>query len=454
MRSELSSYRGRRYRLHMTVAHAYHYTHPSVLETRANGIGCVLVGDRDGLFRGEVSHPRNTALSLRSLSQVVMSRFYMPPGMVLPLLDPVVTVGRRMLRFEGFSGCCSTYARLDLSEGAFSNIKERTPGTTNVDFQSPIRAALAKVRDTTPFILEVGREAVAIDTGQHQVVERKVPFPTRWLKGLGEVQAYLSRMEHSFTVSRAEALRFLRSLPRSSRHEAFVETIGRGLRLTQRPRSKSVRVTGVERLRVLEDLVHACEELRIHTDTFGASAWVLDLGDEIFTLVLSPERWRGFSGEGQLLSTLATANADDVLARVRASLSWQDTIEPVDIATSCSIEEATVLEALAMLASRGLTGYDLEQQAWYHRVLPFDLELVEALHPRLISARKLIAKGAVSRTITGNSVDASVTSEDVKYHVRMTPDHTDCTCPWYAKHRGERGPCKHVLAVQISLEDV
>ncbi len=24
-----------------------------------------------------------------------------------------------------------------------------------------------------------------------------------------------------------------------------------------------------------------------------------------------------------------------------------------------------------------------------------------------------------------------------------------CTCPWYGKHHGDRGPCKHVLAVQL-----
>ncbi|MGL4942941.1 MAG: SWIM zinc finger family protein [Thermoguttaceae bacterium] len=32
-------------------------------------------------------------------------------------------------------------------------------------------------------------------------------------------------------------------------------------------------------------------------------------------------------------------------------------------------------------------------------------------------------------------------------------DVSKCTCPWYAKHQGERGPCKHVLAVQLMLEE-
>ncbi|MDR3107935.1 MAG: SWIM zinc finger family protein [Bifidobacteriaceae bacterium] len=25
-----------------------------------------------------------------------------------------------------------------------------------------------------------------------------------------------------------------------------------------------------------------------------------------------------------------------------------------------------------------------------------------------------------------------------------------CTCPWYLKHQADRGPCKHVLAVQLT----
>jgi uncharacterized Zn finger protein len=25
-----------------------------------------------------------------------------------------------------------------------------------------------------------------------------------------------------------------------------------------------------------------------------------------------------------------------------------------------------------------------------------------------------------------------------------------CTCPWWGKHQGTRGPCKHVLAARIA----
>ena len=41
----------------------------------------------------------------------------------------------------------------------------------------------------------------------------------------------------------------------------------------------------------------------------------------------------------------------------------------------------------------------------------------------------------------------------VMHRVRLTADGARCTCPWFAKHQGTRGPCKHILAVQILCED-
>ena len=58
--------------------------------------------------------------------------------------------------------------------------------------------------------------------------------------------------------------------------------------------------------------------------------------------------------------------------------------------------------------------------------------------------------GAVElRSSTG---EARVTTGDVVHRVRVTDDGAVCTCAWYAKHRNERGPCKHVLAVSLASD--
>jgi predicted nucleic acid-binding Zn finger protein len=72
--------------------------------------------------------------------------------------------------------------------------------------------------------------------------------------------------------------------------------------------------------------------------------------------------------------------------------------------------------------------------------------VLDKMHPRLLAARKLADEGAVRLEDGGES--ASVRSGDAEYRVRFEDGVARCTCAWFARHRGERGPCKHVLAVE------
>src|SRR5262249_10867718 len=107
--------------------------------------------------------------------------------------------------------------------------------------------------------------------------------------------------------------------------------------------------------------------------------------------------------------------------------------------------------------SRGLVGFDLARGAYFHRELPFDMEKVESLHPRLLDARELIDNKQVRIVTQSGSGDdlraeAYVQGTDVEHRVSLQPAGDTCTCPWYGKHQGDRGPCKHVLAARILLE--
>jgi hypothetical protein len=51
-------------------------------------------------------------------------------------------------------------------------------------------------------------------------------------------------------------------------------------------------------------------------------------------------------------------------------------------------------------------------------------------------------------TLDEEGTKATVRSGDVDYEVRFDELGARCTCAWFAKHRGERGPCKHVLAAE------
>ena len=96
-------------------------------------------------FDGFLGHPEQSAAALLAVAKVARTRFYSPPGMVAAILraaDPVVTSNGDRLRFESFSACCGVYARYDALPGALDGPALDT-GTTNVDFNPPMRAALA-----------------------------------------------------------------------------------------------------------------------------------------------------------------------------------------------------------------------------------------------------------------------------------------------------------------------
>lgn len=409
-------------------------------------------------FRGTLIEPRRTADLLLALVRVVQSRFHIPAQMLQRIIaqaDPVVTCSEDRLRFEAFSACCSTYARVDLLPSAIDGVF-LGHGTTNVDFNPGMRAALARIKEREPVQLSVGAGEVEVVSDGGSVIERKVPLPVRWLKGFVESQAYLAAMTPRLEISGSEARRFFRSLPRQSSQgrPTWVTRSGPGLRLSQVASKEAVRVAGIERLRLLEDLARHIQGLRVYATADGqATVWEAHCGDARFQIALSPEVWRGFSGEGQLLTDLARGGDEEAVRAVRTALRWQSRLDADALARECRLDPGVVRTALARLAAGGLAGYDVAQAGYFHRELPFDLARIEGMQPRLKDARKLVAEQGVHlETRAAESVEAWVQGSGVEHCVRVTPEGSRCTCPWFAKHQGERGPCKHVLAVQLTLD--
>lgn len=451
----------------LAYEHVFRYPFPSRIERGGAAQTLRLATFREGpdaspfFFEGRLANPRRTAELLRAVMNVVQSRFHIPAAMlgrILAEADPVVTANDDRLRFEGFSACCGAYARLDLLADAFDG-EVSGRGTTNVDFNQPMLAALARVKQTDDVSLAVGADQVVLKKHASDVVEKKVKLPVRWMRGFVEVQAVQSRMRHVHRIGGVHALKFFRSLPRMKTHRraTFVTKSGQGLRLSQVETRDGVRVGGLERLRVLETLARNAEELDVSADELtGASGWTLTFPDCRFHLVISPEVWRGFSGEGQALEELAGAD-EPALPRVQASLKWQSVIDRDELARATKLDPAAIDGALKMLGTRGLVGYDLAEEAYFHREMPFDISQVEKLQPRLIGARKLIEDEKISlQKKTKTSAQFQVAGSGVEHRVTIesgTEVSFKCTCPWYNKHGVERGPCKHILAARIVLEE-
>ncbi|RKR87768.1 SWIM zinc finger protein [Micromonospora pisi] len=401
-------------------------------------------------FNGFLTTPEPAAVGLLAVAEVARTRYYQP---VSPAsLDPVVTGGLDRLRFESFSGCCGVYARLDvLPDGLDGEIT--THGTTNVDVNPPLRQALAGIGDRDPMHVAVGPDDLTVTTiDDGPLVEKKVPLPGRWLRGFAEAQVITAPFEPRVEVGAAEATAFLRRLPSGSdRSVLWVVPAGRTLRLTSRPVPGAVCLPGAGRLVALRPFLRFATALRAYGPRVAAgsgpvaSTWELSTPTLRLSLTLSPQPHRGFSGEGAVLAALAGDEVCDDADLISALLSWDPTIDIAALADAAGLPVERVRAALVQLGTAGRVGYDVAEAGYFHRVLPYDAAAAERMNPRLIGARALAESGAVS---VGGDL-ATVRSGEESYQVRFTGDVGSCTCPWWAKYRGGRGPCKHVLAVRL-----
>ncbi|NTW39753.1 MAG: SWIM zinc finger family protein [Cellulomonadaceae bacterium] len=359
------------------------------------------------------------AAGLLRVGEVAATRFYVHPALTrakLALADPIITVGDGVVRFESLSACCGVAARLDLPEASLATTTW-VGGTTNVDLGPAMRRLLAGLRRRHPLRVVVGSSGLELQTLAGRAQERVVDLPTRWVRSLAELQALASRMTLHAELDADQARAFVRSLPARTGDGVFWSQplAGGGLRLGASPGRGAFAVGAPERLRVLEPVLRHATGLRAfgtQSSAGAASWWEVTLPGARLGLGLSPALSRGFSGEGALLDALARTDAQTDLAR------------------------------------RGLVGYDLSEERFFPRVMPYGRDVLAAA-PRVDKARLLVDAGNIS--CDGERV--LVPGSRGNHAVGLDPAGDTCTCTWYATHRGDRGPCAHVLAARIWQEE-
>ncbi|MFW2380223.1 MAG: SWIM zinc finger family protein [Acidimicrobiales bacterium] len=410
--------------------HLYRYLYASTARS-SNGYSTVSLATSGGgepnpwLASGFVVNSQESARALVAVGGVAAERFWTPPNMLASILaaaDPVVTTEASAIRFESFSLCGGVYARFDLDSDHFDG-KIAHHGTTNIDMGRELKRALSQIGGRDPLKLSIGMESVEATTMNGQVVERKIPLPERWVRGFANVSLALSCMQPVHEISGAGFRKFVQSTRSpTSRSQLWAVRSGATLRLSARPRGAAVRANGIERLSALRMVLPHVTSLVAYGSTgdntagTDSTAWVAHLQGGRVTIALSPEAARGFSGEGAWL--LDQADMDGAFAE--------------------HVQQASV----------GRVGFDLDQRAWFRRDLPFDRQHLERGGKRLQQARRLVESKSVSLLAEGR---AAVISGQAEYSVDVAAQ--SCTCPWWGKYRGSRGPCKHVLAAILVTQN-
>lgn len=439
------------------------YVAASRLERREAAAGLVLetaLGlTPDGLvanpvfFDGAVRRPDVAAGGLRCLVEIASTRYFNPIPGGRASLDPIVTAQGDRLRAEAFSACNGVYARLDLL-GQSLDDRAIGFGTTNIDINPALSLALAGIGANEALNLRVGPDRVEFETAAGRHVEHQVALPERWVRALAETQCLASTLALRAELDPIAWRRFAQGLSPSGGSGAgsstWVLPSPSGLRQTARPQSGAVMLAGTARLAAIRRLQHLVQRVRVYgpdvaADTHSAvSVWEFVLPGARLSLMLSPEPYRGFSGEGAVLASLGRAASDD--ARTLASLlAWEPRIDPAVLAADARLPAARVAAGLDMLAIHGQVGFDLHEGGYFHRQLPLGEDRARRNYPRLEAAKALARGGAVTRVDGRHRVQG----EHGVYWVAGNNGRLQCTCVFEAKYRGSRGPCKHALAVQL-----
>ncbi|MGO4293320.1 SWIM zinc finger family protein [Chitinophaga sp. RAB17] len=442
----------------MSDSITYCYPVPSVLHSAGASQQLMLAGYSEvekvqarDFFQGTLEQPYITARCLITLSNVVKSNFTLTPAQASMMKDPIVTAGADKLRFEGFSHCAGVYARVDVLPGGHQGIFPAN-GTVNVDFNQPMINALGSVGRNAHLQLSVGAQEINLQSRPEEMItERKVPLPIKWIKGLTTVQLFLAAAECTHQFNKMQLRQLFQSIPSGNvKADYYLVKQGNKPVFTPAKSANAICIGGIHRLKLLEPLLPLADELRVfaHPD-MQSTTWQLYFGSVRFNLTLSREAWRGFSGEGAALESLIADVPDHLVAAIDKYGYVNQEFNATLLAVKEHIPFEQVDQLTGRLAAMGLLGYDLDENSYFYRRLPFKLSRILSLNPRMKDAEQLLADDKVLIVADGEDrVEARVAGTGITHTVILEKDNARCTCTWYAKHQGQRGSCKHILAVK------
>lgn len=415
--------------------------------------------DSDSLFfRGQVRDLLSFRDCLLYLNSVVQARFYRPD--LWRYLDPVITAEPEQVRMECFSSCCSVYGRVDFAATAFDGYALLQRGTTNINLNPAFIQGLQQLHPGQRAVLEVGTRIVELSTSEHSLKEEKVKLPTRWLKAFLQAQALWREASCWQQLNALQARQLLSRLSGKDDGPRYLTITPQGLQVLNTPshRAAGLAVAGLHRLQLLKPLLPHMQSLAIYALPGQGTVWVAQLPQARVTLALSASVKHGFSGEGEALRSLSARPDAEALDFVRQIVPGLVRFSLTELAHYLEAAPETVLPLLDTLAMDGLLGYDVADQAWFYRVLPFAAQVPA----RLQNARALLAEHPVQleqlqTSVAGLQASGWVQGTQARYHgqleIRAGQLYSgSCTCQWYRQHQLQRGPCKHLLALRFAAE--
>lgn len=451
-----------------------------------------------GQVAAEIERVRAELVSLRQRSRGRLAPFYAARQKYFDwlyrkdldawyVLDPVISVQPDEISFECFSQDESSYGRVACSYEVFTQLGERSCGTTNVDYSAALYDEFQKIREykETSLVVDPGGFDVKT-TGEAAHREVKIDLPDTWVRGFLQVSSAMTMGAVQFDLHPTDVANLLfvlrrnkeRHGPRSLRFrlepgnpvscevEPWGTLVDCPRSVFEGPGAHEIRVWGRRRLYTLERLIPVARKFTVVLLGSGMpSFWLADLGDLSFTLGMSGWTANDWSSHANFDLLAPRTDVDDVTAqRVFDALKRHQVATPATLANELALEHGLVVSALQLFIQAGRVIYDLHTHVYRLRELsadPLPMDTLRFSSPREAAATDLVTQGKVRDVelqdlgAVGTTVSGMVLGGRKPWMTSVTinPDGrvigAECTCDHYVRNKLHKGPCEHILALRL-----
>lgn len=403
------------------------------------------------------------------------------------VLDPVITVHPDEVFFECFSEDESSYGRLGANYEVFKNVRERSFGTTNIDYSAALYDEFQKIRTykKTKFEIDPGGFEVTT-TSEDAFKEVKIELPDSWIRGFLQVSSAMSLPTVKFDLHPLDVHNICFILRRKKEKESprsmrYILQPNEPVKIILEPwnieivcartrfegaEAHDIRVWGRRRILILERLIPVAKKFTVHLLGTGLpSFYIANLGDLNFTLGLSGWTANDWSKAGNFDLLAPRAAVDEwTKQNVFEGLkeNWFDT--PDNLARKLNLDRSKVLGALSAYTQAGRAIYDLDKGVFRVRELsraPLPLEKLRFANEREESAARFLESEAVKiirREFGQNGfleLGGTIIDKNKNHIVSLMIDNDQkltkavCNCYFFRTNELRQGPCEHILALRM-----
>lgn len=408
------------------------------------------------------------------------------------VLDPVITVHPDELFFECFSQDESSYGKLSCNYNVFTEINEFKCGTTNIDYSAQLYGEFQKIRgykDTAFSIDPTGFETKTTNEATYKEV--KIDLPESWVRGFLQVSTAMTLPATTFDLHPMDIFSICQMLRRFKEKEGprairFILEPDKPIRIQFEPWYKEVicqrsiytgkepqviRIWGRRRLMILERLIPITQNFKVVLLGSGLpSFFMADMGDMTFTLGLSGWTANDWSRAGNFDLMAPRGNVDLSTKQKVFNALKENWFESADsLAKRLNINSNHVSSSLTAYTQAGRVIYDLKAGVYRVRELtqePLDFKALRFGSEQEKIAHELINIGNVKMSSTTEIIEeklhirAKVKEKNNTYQTLAVIDKDErltdgsCECAFFKTNKLRKGPCQHILATRINLEEL